>query len=332
VIRGLLGLGTGVLFLLAGITPVLDGSAFFCSEPATGACAGCHPAEWDEWSRSRHALAWVDPVFQAEFARGRAAWCVGCHAPLAPDPTAPDPALAASGVACAGCHQRAGRMVSARRGAGSPHETEVDPAFGSADFCARCHEFEFPVLGERGRLVRYTGEPMQATVSQWRKSAVSRELTCADCHAASPAGHAFRGSHDPALVASAIAVEVCRERSAIEVSLANRGAGHNIPSGGVHRRIVLRAWTSRAPERLAERVFGRRFRPLAGGGKQTTSDTTIAPGGRVRHRFELAALGPERTINLELRYIHALDERLDSSVIWQRRIDPRALASCRVSE
>jgi hypothetical protein len=323
-----LALGTGVAFYLAGTAPALDHSAFFGSGPADGACASCHPAEWDEWSGSRHALAWVDPVFQAEFARGRAAWCVGCHAPLVPDPAAPDPALAASGVACGGCHQQGGRMVSARRAENSPHATEVDPAFGSADFCARCHEFDFPVLGERGRLVRSTGEPMQATVSEWRKSAVSRELGCTDCHADSPAGHAFRGSHDPELVSSALRVDACRDRGAIEVALANRGAGHNVPSGGVHRRIVLRAWTSRAPERLDERVLGRRFRPLAGGGKQTTSDTTIPPGGTTRHRFDLAALGRAREINLELRYVYALDERLDSRVIWQRRLDPQALPGC----
>ena len=98
--------------------------------------------------------------------------------------------------------------------------------------------------------------------------------------------------------------------------------------------MVLRAWTSRAPERLAERTLGRRFRPLAGGGKQTLSDTTIPPGATQRHRFALAALGAERIVNLELRYIYALDEQAAlpgdvSRVIWQRRIDPAALARCR---
>jgi len=319
-------LGTGTALLILGITPVLEGNAFFVSDPARGECASCHPAEWKEWSTSRHAAAWVDPVFQAEFAHGRAAWCVGCHAPLAPDPTAPDPALADRGVACAGCHTRGGKMTSSRRGARSPHDTVVDPDFGSPAFCAGCHEFNFPVLGERGRLVRYTAEPMQATVSQHRASGMAAE--CTDCHAASPAGHAFRGSHDADLVASALDVTTCRTGGAIEVSVANRGAGHNVPSGGVHRRMVLRAWTSRAPERMQEASFGRRFRPLAGGGKQTLSDTTIPPGRAARHRFPLAALGEERLINLELRYIYALDERKSAQVIWRERLDPRSLARC----
>ena len=325
-------LGTGFLLLLGGTTPVLQPPAFFGPEPVAE-CRSCHPAEWQEWQTSRHAAAWIDPVFQEEFARGRPAWCVSCHAPLAADATAPDGPAADQGVACAGCHQRRGRMVAARRGDRSPHDTAVDPAFGSADFCAGCHEFNFPVLGHQGRLVRYTDEPMQATVSQWRASRLSDEVGCTDCHGASPAGHAFRGSHDPELVAAAIGVDLCRDGGAIEVALANRGAGHNVPSGGVHRRIVLRAWTSPAPERMAERTLGRRFRPLAGGGKQTLSDTTLAPGAVQRHRFELAALGRDRPINLELRYIYALDERADlptdvSRVIWQRRVDPSSLAPC----
>lgn len=304
--------------------------------PAAAAeCRSCHPAEWQEWSLSRHAAAWVDPVFQTEFAHGRPAWCVSCHAPAVDDPTAPDPARAGQGVGCAGCHVRDGRMVSTGRGERSPHDTAIDPDFGSPDFCAGCHEFNFPVLGAAGRLERYTGEPMQATVSQWRASRMAGQVGCTDCHGASPAGHAFRGSHDPELVASALDIDLCRDgRDAIEVKLGNRGAGHNVPSGGVHRRMVLRAWTSGAPERLAERSLGRRFRPLAGGGKQTLSDTTLAPGAVQRHRFALAALGPDPLINLELRYIYALDEHAElpgdvSRVIWSRRIDPTALAPCR---
>ena len=104
----------------------------------------------------------------------------------------------------------------------------------------------------------------------------------------------------------------------------------------MHRRIVLRAWTSGAPERLAERTLGRRFRPLAGGGKQTLSDTTIPSGAVQRHRFALAPLGRAGPVNLELRYIYALDEHAAlpgdvSRVIWSRRIDPTALAPCRRS-
>jgi hypothetical protein len=305
-------------------------------EPA--ACGGCHPAEHAEWRQSRHAAAWADPVFQAEFARGRPAWCVGCHAPAAPDPAAvaEADALAARGVGCDGCHRREGRMVSSRARPGSPHATLVDARFASADLCAGCHEFRFPVLGERGRLVRYTAEPMQETVSQWRRSGMAG-VSCSDCHAATPAGHAFPGSHEPDLVAAAVELSVCARSGRIAAEVRNRGAGHHVPSGGVDRRVVLRAWRSSAPERVAEKSFGRRFRPLPGGGKQTLSDTTIPPGGSGRLVIRPRQLGgdPGAPIQLELRYIYALDERADlpadevSRVILRRTFAAGALPRCR---
>ena len=296
------------------------------------ACATCHAEEHSEWQTSRHALAWRDPIFQGEFAHGRLAWCVGCHAPLAPDKTAPDDndPRVAQGVGCDACHRRDGGMVSSRRAADSPHATVVDPAFGSPAFCARCHQFNFPVLGERGRLLHYTDEPMQATVAEWRAS--GSEADCLDCHA--DRGHAFPGSHDPERVASALAIDLCATGDAIEVAIANHGAGHNVPSGGVHRRMVIRAWRSHAPERLAEYTLGRKFRPVIGGGKQTISDTTIAPGQLRTARFALAALGPPSPeINVELRYIYALDEHAAlptdvSRQIWFRRVAPSELARC----
>ena len=308
-------------------------------DPAT--CASCHPGETAEWQASRHAAAWRDPIFQAEFARGRAAWCVGCHAPAAPDPSAPadaDPRVA-QGVGCAGCHLQGGALVSTRRAAGSPHATRADPDFAGAARCARCHEFNFPVLGAGGHLLHYTDEPMQATVSQWRESGAADAVGCLDCHGASPAGHRFPGSHDPRMVADALSLAVCRAGAALRVDIENRGAGHHVPTGGVHRRIVLRAWRPTAPERMAERTLGRRFRPLPGGGKETVADTTIPPGAIHQARFPLAALGAPSPgadrINLELRYIYALDERAElagavtARVIWHRAIDPAALAACR---
>jgi hypothetical protein len=325
-----------------GLAPVIVPGA--SSEPAS--CAGCHPAEHAEWSVSRHAAAWTDPIFQAEFARGRPAWCVGCHAPLAPDPLDVDDedARASQGVGCAGCHLRDGRMVSLRAAPGSPHDTVVDPAFGTTALCARCHEFSFPILGERGRLERYTGEPMQATVSQFLQSGLAGAMECADCHAANGAGHAFPGSHDPAMVASALAISLCHARrpggrsgehdAELVIELANQGAGHNVPTGGVHRHMVLRAWRSTSPEQLWEAYLGRRFRPLPGGGKETVLDTTLAPDERRRFRVPHDRLGPagespgkshDEPINVELRYVYALDEHtpLDgaviSRVIWRRR-------------
>jgi hypothetical protein len=288
------------------------------SESGSGAqrCETCHTAEHAEWLTSRHAAAWVDPIFQAEFAHGRPAWCVGCHAPLA---SGADDPRAAEGVGCEGCHPRGD-------GAG----------VGSPEACARCHEFNFPVLGEHGRLERYTDQPMQATVSQWRASGMSEAVECGDCHRLSPAGHAFSGSHDADMVAGALDLSLCRADRTIAIAVTNRGAAHNVPSGGVHRHMALRAWRSSAPERMADDFLGRRFRLLPDGGKRTTSDTTIAPGGTHRTELALASLGgtADEPVNVELRYVYARDETADldhavlSRVIHQRRVAPADLPRC----
>jgi hypothetical protein len=311
------------------------------------ACASCHPAEHAEWRASRHAAAWVDPIFQFEFAHGRPAWCVGCHAPLAPDPLAVDDAdpRASQGVGCAGCHLRDGRMVSLRAAPGSPHDTAVDPDFATIALCARCHEFAFPILGERGQLERYTAEPMQATVSQFLRSGLADAMACSDCHG-SAAGHAFPGSHDPDMVRSALDVSICADaghtdgnQPALAIELDNQGAGHNVPSGGVHRHMVLRAWRSSAPQRLWQAYLGRRFEPLPEGGKRTTSDTTLAPGERRRFRVPLRALGPgDEPVNVELRYVYALDEHAEldgavvSRVIWHERASRDRTPPCAAAE
>jgi hypothetical protein len=328
----------------APVTPAAAAS----DDPAT--CAGCHPAEHAEWRGSRHASAWVDPVFQAEFARGRPAWCVGCHAPLAADPLAVDDRdpRVSQGVGCAGCHVRDGRMVSLRAAPGSPHATEIDPAFATTALCARCHEFAFPILGAGGRLERYTDEPMQATVSQFLQSGLAGAMHCGDCHAATGAGHAFPGSHDPAMVASALDISLCHappaapasaagREGALVIDIANRGAGHNVPTGGVHRFMALRAWRSSAPERLWEAYLGRRFRPLAGGGKETVLDTTLAPDERRRFRVAVERLGPgAEPVNVELRYVYALDEHAPvdgavlSRVIWHQRTSVAGTPRCDV--
>ncbi|HUS67322.1 MAG TPA: hypothetical protein VMZ28_22445 [Kofleriaceae bacterium] len=280
------------------------------SGSGSGDCESCHAAEQAEWMTSRHAAAWSDPIFQAEFAKGRPEWCVGCHATEADRDR---------GVGCTACH---------------PGGVAAD---ASPAACARCHEFNFPILGAHGRLVRYTDEPMQATVSQWRASSLSAAVECGDCHGE----HGFRGSHDPDLVAGALALEVCRGgRDRVVVTATNRGAGHNIPSGGVHRRIALRVWRSSAPERLHEDALGRRFRVLPDGGKETTSDTTIPPGGAHRAEIALDDLGgaADEPLNVELRYVYALDEAADlggavlSRVIHHRRDAPADLPPCGPTE
>lgn len=225
-------------------------------ETDPAACASCHAGEVASWTASRHAASFTDGDFQRELEPLRPAWCIQCHAPVE---TRRD-----LGVACAGCHaQRDARAA-----------------------CATCHQFNFPVLDGRGTLVRMTENRMQKTVDEASGAA------CTDCH--DP--HAPHGSHDDEMRTRALDIAVCSDGDEVRVSLANIGAAHHVPTGGVDRHIDVRIWRSSAPEHLVAFAIGRAFELVPGGGKRTVSDTSIPAGQTRTVTASLASLGGD---NLE---------------------------------
>lgn len=329
-------LGAGALLAGCASTAAARPVPEVDKDPAS--CARCHPAETREWAESRHAVAYVNRIFQSEFTQSRPAWCVSCHAPAVEKPESvqdSDP-MAQQGVGCISCHLREGRMVSASASPSSPHQTKVDPSFGSAEFCASCHEFNFPILDKEGRLLRYTDEPMQETFRQFQESALGRKFTCNDCHARTPGKHLFPGSHDVAMLLNALTLKTCREQDSLKVGVQNHGAAHHVPSGGVHRYMVVRVWRPNAPEKRFEGYIGRKFRPLASGGKEKILDTTIPEGETRWFQVNVDALGhaADPHINIELRYVYGLDEYADledtilSQVILHERVELQGLSDC----
>ena len=315
-----LGWAPGVLLMLASATaPELFSGGLAPVESGLGrpgsaaACAGCHPQEHAEWTASRHGRAWTNAIFQREYKDRPLEWCVHCHAPLREQieqVRRGGGPLADEGVTCVACHVRDGRMLARTRGAGSPHDTQTSPDFGGPGYCAGCHQFNYPVIAADGAVVRYTDHPMQQTVQQHaRGPRASRE--CLSCHAADHR-HTFPGGHDPAMLDRAVKVSACRDGRGLEVVLENVGAGHNVPTGDVHRHLVVRVWRPEAPERLQEAVLGRRFAPAPDGGKLTVADTTIPAGAVARLRFARDELGTRAStsdaISLELRLVYTIDE------------------------
>jgi hypothetical protein len=310
-------------------------------------CASCHAAIVDEWSRSRHAAAWTNSIFQTEFSLRPQSWCVNCHAPLTTQQADLAGPRAAQGVDCATCHVRRGKLVAKTRRAGSPHETIGDPTFGSPAFCADCHQFTFPVLSPEGAALRMTAHPMQTTVASFQAGPYAREPSgCITCHG-SRHGHAFPGAHDAAMLASALDVAWCREPradaagedQALRVTVRNVAAGHTVPTGDIHRHMYLRLWRSSAPEAMFQAFFGRRFDVAEDGGKTTSWDSTIAPGAAKIARVDLDRLGGEagEPVNLELVYVYignefprassAPDEPSSTSVV-RRRASTGELPPC----
>ncbi len=279
-----------------GLAPIEPGTRELALLDAAS-CEDCHAEQHGEWAQSRHGLAWRNGIFQREYSAQPRAWCVNCHAPLAPQQEAlatGDSRLADQGVSCAACHVRRGALVSATRAAHSPHQTQIDPSFGSPAMCGDCHQFNFPILrGGDGVALRQTRHPMQATVADFLAGpARAAPGGCLSCHG-SPAGHAFRGGHELAMLQRAISASWCRSGQDVVIELANVGAGHRVPTGDLHRHFLARVWLPTAPEATFEAYFGRRFKLAEDGGRETIWDSTLWPGQRRRFVVPLASLLPK---------------------------------------
>jgi hypothetical protein len=151
---------------------------------------------------------------------------------------------------------------------------------------------------------------MQDTVNQHARGPRA-DKECLSCHQPDPSGHRFPGGHDAGMIAGALDVKTCRDRGTLVVALTNAGAGHNVPTGDLHRHLVLRAWRPSAPEKLQEVTLGRRFAPAPppDGGKITVADTTIRAGETRRLRLPIApARGSAEPLSLELRLVYTIDE------------------------
>jgi hypothetical protein len=245
-------------------------------------CAGCHLEVTEEWRRTTHALAWVDPHYQAELRKiRRKKGCTGCHAPAplagsqakgSPPTREEDPHL---GVTCTTCHLGAdGETILGPAG----HPTEAhpsarheffDPDAGSA-LCVSCHDVTIgPVIG---------------VAKDWLRSGeADGGDSCVDCHmpkirrpwANDPEtgqplevrrgrSHLIEGPRDPDFLRQALYLEAEFEEAGPILRVQNL-TGHRVP-GLVDRELTLevRAFDE-AGQELArtERTFDHRsYLPL----------------------------------------------------------------------
>lgn len=209
--------------------------------PAGEDCGSCHTREQHTWAASRHAQAATNPAFRVAFAAGPRDWCLTCHAPLS---ATQGPGALGEGVSCAACHLRGKTVLAARapsEQARSVHPIVEEPRLRTADFCARCHQFDAPVrasLEHENRFVP-SGTPLQDTFSEWRASSFAPSTPCQGCHMRE-GSHAFPGGHDAALVRGALGVEVWAvEPMRVLVTVRSRGVGHALPTGDPYRRLVV---------------------------------------------------------------------------------------------
>ncbi len=285
---------------------------------SAAACAGCHLEIAEEWRGSHMAMAWSDPVFQADWQEsGQLYLCLYCHTPLVdqratlatglaslkpiraaevPNPSF-DASLQAEGVTCVSCHVKDGAIVGPLDIKDAPHPIRVDPEFASADRCVSCHQADAPPLTSVRR-------PIADTHGEWERwqKATGRTETCTDCHM--PAverelvymgsvrkgrRHTFPGAWDADFARTSLAVsQVVRTAAGVSLTLTNL-TGHNLPTADPMRalRVELVFNGSVIASTLLERVI--RTPAYA-----EERDTTLLPGEARVIRLPLAkdATGP----------------------------------------
>lgn len=251
------------------------------------ACGACHEDEYTSWRGSRHAASASNPIFQQDFTHTPRQWCLKCHAPGATvSKIRFGDSDKDSGVGCLTCHlNELNQVMSARPPSAAglrAHPMVLSPKLGSAEFCGRCHQFNFPRPGR----IEPGNTPMQNTVEEWRTSDFGKnERPCQVCHMRG-GDHRMPGAHDIEWLRKTVRIVVTRDGENISVRAESTGAGHAIPTGDVTRLILVHLCSEENCQNPAYSFrFGRSFTQL-GDDWKLVDDTAIPPPatGRVASR------------------------------------------------
>jgi len=292
-------------------------------------CGKCHQDIYKHWKASLHAKSANNAVFQAAFMqvyfhRGEATRkrCLTCHAPVAliNDDLKLEESLSHEGVNCDVCHSIS-RVVTEYTGGfnylfdfgltkqgpsanpSSPaHQTKQNPLYQSSEYCRECHE-----LVEDGfKLIE--------TYSEWKAGPYAQEGTdCQDCHMEPIPGakvpphikqldqkkvsnHAFTGGHSLTRRREAVEVKIenvrtFRNKVEVDVVIANKGAGHKIPTGLPLKQVILEVSVIPAGGGTAEiqrRIYQKTVADAEGRVITQTADLWLAEGLRVLNDNRLA--------------------------------------------
>ncbi|OGB94906.1 MAG: hypothetical protein A3H39_16625 [candidate division NC10 bacterium RIFCSPLOWO2_02_FULL_66_22] len=266
----------GAILLVVAV-PALAGEAKGNPYTSAKVCAGCHEDIYQMWSRSLHATALTDPVFDVVYMQALKATdgkaretCLRCHAPTTR--VSRDYSLrqevTREGVTCDFCHtisvvnmanptepytMRPGAVkFGPLGGTTSPkHLTTFSPVHETSELCGGCHE-----------LVAKNGTVIMGTYSEWKESPyAAKGVQCQDCHMPTvkdattvKAGvkvstkrvnkHDLQGGHSVDQLQRAARVEILEVSKAsdavrVRVRVTNVGSGHKMPTGIPSRKVLL---------------------------------------------------------------------------------------------
>ncbi len=256
--------GAIIALMVMWIIPVVQAAGEF---QISYSCADCHKDRYDEWSRSMHALAVSDPIFEAEYLRALQSdpkyrsYCLTCHSPttrLTNDFNLTK-SISVEGITCSFCHTVTGvennnytfnqnnpMQGPYRDSKTDAHASEYSELHTRSEFCAGCHDFSI------------NGVPISQTYTEWKEGPYAAEgRQCQDCHMETKSGiaakngtmrdkvyqHFWYGGHTGQFLAKAFNIESSLQRTGnkvkVTLNITNNGVGHMIPSGFPSRKVVL---------------------------------------------------------------------------------------------
>jgi len=325
-------------------------------------CGRCHRAIQESWKTSAHALAMESRIFQdaldmaeARFGDSARKICLKCHAPVAVEKG--DMALRQKvsweGVTCDYCHSvkdvsfagpnprasiefsnvKSGPLKNVESMA---HRTAYSAVHTSAAVCAGCHEYQNAL-----------GFPVLTTYTEWKNSRYGREgKVCQSCHMYRTEGavvdpevkrtkdgvnlHQMPGSHSLEQLTKTIGAQLSTSRAGdrlrVQVDVANRAAGHYVPTGSPLRQLMLevRADSFDGRHFREERIYRRAVVDEKGApvnqehlafvtGAKAISDTRLAPDEKRSEAFLFPIpQGTLTQVTATLRYYYSPFARTES--------------------
>jgi len=239
-------------------------------------CGDCHRAIFEGWKSSAHATAMESRLFQdalklaeEDFGSQSRRVCLSCHSPVGVqiDDLGLIKKVSWEGVTCDYCHSirevtTAGANPKARvefslvksgpwkDAVSTAHGTAYSPVHTSSKACLPCHEY-------RNSL----GFPVLTTYTEWENSDYAKaEQGCQSCHMSSAKGdvvdprvkrstmttinlHQMPGGHSIQQLNRALQATLSTSHEGgqfrVSVKVANRGAGHYVPTGSPLRQLIL---------------------------------------------------------------------------------------------
>lgn len=248
-------------FFDKGISPIETGFENSKEKLHASYCKSCHKKSHSTWENSIHRNSWRNSIFQTSFKEEPMDWCIHCHAPLLSQKEEiylkknDSYSLSDEGINCASCHLRNGKIYSNRKNENQIHEVVVEKNFGSPEYCASCHEFNFPNI--KSGEFKFSHEPMQNTYSEYKKYGVEKK--CMTCHFDN---HFVKGPHTKNFLRtmfSEIEFELEKNRLFLELEILKKRA-HHFPSGDLFRSLSIELSYDNFKTKFFTKKFARFYR------------------------------------------------------------------------